>query len=128
MYFEEALKTELESITALTNKVFPLTAIEGVGTPYLAYISSEGIPEKDLNGYSGLKEVHAELHILSDEYPSLKDITRQVIDKVVSFQSRVIGGADGVMINDVTLDKDPTEQFIPELLQFLCIVAISVRL
>jgi hypothetical protein len=127
MYFEEALKIELESIDSLTNKIFPLTAIEGVGTPYLVYISSEGIYEKYYSGYSGSKEIDAELHILSDEYPTLKDITRQVIDKVISFQSRVIGGTDGVMIFDVTYEK-VTEQYIPELFQFLCVIAITVRI
>jgi hypothetical protein len=127
MYFEEALKIELESIDSLTNKIFPLTAIEGVGTPYLVYISSEGIYEKYYSGYSGSKEIDAELHILSDEYPTLNDITRQVIDKVISFQSRVIGGTDGVMIFDVTYEK-VTEQYIPELFQFLCVIAITVRI
>lgn len=127
IYFEEALKTELESIDSLNNKVFPVIAIEGVETPYLVYISSEGLQEKYYEGYSGSKEIQAELHILSNEYPSLKDMTRQVISKVISFQSRVIGGTDGVMIYDVTYDK-VTEQFIPELLQFLCIVSISVRI
>jgi hypothetical protein len=57
----------------------------------------------------------------------LKDITRQVIDKVISFQSRVIGGTDGVMIFDVTYEK-VTEQYIPELFQFLCVIAITVRI
>jgi hypothetical protein len=127
MYFEEALKTELMSIDGLNNKVFPLTAIEGVETPYLVYISSEGLQEKYFDGYSGSKEVQAELHILSDEYPSLKDMTRQVISIVLSFQNRVIGGTDGVMVYDVSYEK-PTEQFIPELLQFLSVIPISVRI
>jgi hypothetical protein len=127
MYFEEALKTELMSIDGLSNKVFPLTAIEGVETPYIVYISSEGLQEKYFEGYSDSKEIKAELHILSNEYPSLKDMTRQVISKVISFQSRVIGGVDGVMVYDVTYDK-VTEQYIPELFQFLCVIAISVRI
>jgi hypothetical protein len=128
MYFEEALKTELESITELTNKVFPLVALEGVEPPYLVYISSEGLLEKYYDGYyTGTLTIQAELHILSNEYPLLKDITRKVISKVVSFQSSVIGGDGGVMIYDVTYEK-PVENYIPELLQFLCIVPISVRI
>lgn len=126
MYFEEALKNELESIPILNNKVFALTAIEGSKTPYLVYMSSEGIQEKDLNGYSIMTEVDVDLHILADEYPQLKDITRQVITKVKSFQSQVIGGTDGVYIYDFTYEK-PTEQFIPELYQYLSVIPIKLR-
>lgn len=126
MNFEEALRNELNTIPELTNKVFPLAAIEGVKTPYLVYISAEGIAQKDLNGYSGVKEVHAELHILADEYSSLKDIAQEVISVVVSFPSRAIGGTGGLKIYDMTYDKI-TEQYIPELLQYLCVISITVR-
>jgi hypothetical protein len=127
MNFEEALKNELNSITNLANKVFPLTAIEGVKTPYLVYVSSEGIQEKYLEGYRGSKEVDCELHILNDSYAGLKDITRQVISKVISFQDRVIGGVDGVWIQDVTYER-VTEQYIDQLFQYLCVISIRVRI
>jgi hypothetical protein len=127
MYFEEALKIELENITELNNKVYPLAATEGVITPYLVYVSSEGVQEKYLEGYAGSKEVDCELHILSDSYPGLKDITRQVIAKVVTFQGRVIGGDNGVWIQDVTYER-VTEQYIDQLFQYLCVISIRVRL
>lgn len=127
MNFEEALRNELSSIPQLTNKIFPLAATEGVKTPYLVYVSSEGVQEKYLEGYAGSKEVDCELHILSDSYSSLKDITRQVNAKIVSFQERVIGGDNGVWIQDVTYEK-VTEQYIDQLFQYLCIVNIRVRL
>jgi hypothetical protein len=127
MNFEEALKTELNSIPNLANKVFPLTAIEGVKTPYLVYISNEGVPEKCLSGYFGPKEVNGELHILNDTYSGLKDITKQVISTVESFQNRIIGGTDGVLIQDVTYEK-PTEQYIDQLFQYLSIIPFTVRI
>jgi hypothetical protein len=46
MNFEEALRNELNSIPQIANKIFPLAATEGVKTPYLVYISSEGVQEK----------------------------------------------------------------------------------
>jgi hypothetical protein len=127
MNFEEALKNELNSIPNLANKVYPLTAIEGVKTPYLVYISSEGLKQKHLNGYSGPNEIQAELHILNDGYSSLKDITKQVIDKVLSFQTRVIGGDGGIFVQDVDYQR-PTEKYISELYQYLCVVPITVRI
>jgi hypothetical protein len=127
MNFEEALKNELNSISNLTNKVFPLTAIEGVKTPYLVYISNEGVPEKCLSGYFGPKEVNGELHILNDSYSGLKDITKQVISTIESFQNRIIGGAGGVFIQDVSYEK-PTEQYIDQLFQYLSIIPFTVRI
>ena len=127
MNFEEALDNELSGIPQLTNKIFPLAATEGVKTPYLVYVSSEGVQEKYLSGYAGNKEVDCELHILNDGYAGLKDITRQVIDKVISFQDRVIGGDNGVWIQDVTYER-VTEQYIPELYQYLCVLSITVRI
>ena len=127
MNFEEALRNELSGIPQLTNKIFPLAATEGVKTPYLVYVSSEGVQEKYLSGYAGNKEVDCELHILNDSYAGLKDITRQVIDKVISFQDRVIGGDNGVWIQDVTYER-VTEQYIDQLFQYLCIISIKVRI
>jgi hypothetical protein len=127
MNFEEALKNELNSISNLANKVFPLTAIEGVKTPYLVYISNEGVPEKCLSGYFGPKEVNGELHILNDSYSGLKDITKQVISTIESFQNRIIGGAGGVFIQDVSYEK-PSEQYIDQLFQYLSIIPFTVRI
>lgn len=127
MNFEAALRNELNSIPDLASKVFPLTAIEGIKTPYLVYVSSEGTQEKYLGGYAGPKELNCQLHILNDTYSSTKDMTQQVIEKVLSWQGQVIGGVDGVMILDVSYEK-PQEQYIPELYQYLSIVPITVRI
>jgi len=126
MNFEEALRNELSSIPQIANKIFPLAATEGVKTPYLVYISSEGVQEKYLDGYVGSKEVDCELHILNDSYAGLKDITRQVIEKVTTFQKRNIGGTGGIWIQDFTYERS-TEQYIDQLFQYLCIVSIKVR-
>jgi hypothetical protein len=129
VYFEEGLKTELTSISGLTNKVFPLSANEGVTTPYVVYISSEGEYEKALGGgyLVGTKEVNCELHILHGSYASLKDLTRQVITKLISFQGRVIGGVGGVKVYDVKYDVIH-EQYIDELFQYLCVISVTVKI
>jgi hypothetical protein len=127
MNFEEALRNELSSIPQIANKIFPLAATEGVKTPYLVYISSEGVQEKYLDGYAGSKEVECELHILNDSYAGLKDITRQVIAKVVKFQQSIIGGDGGVWVQDLTYER-ASEQYIDQLFQYLCVVSLKVRI
>ena len=127
MNFEEALRNELSSISQLTNKIFPLAATEGVKTPYLVYISNEGVPQKCLSGYFGPTEITGEFHILNDTYSGLKDITKQVISTIKSFQNRLIGGVDGVFIQDATYEK-PTEQYIDQLFQYLSIISFTVRI
>jgi hypothetical protein len=136
MNFEEALQVELNSIPQIADKIFPLAATEGVKTPYLVYVSSEGVQEKYLDGYEGAKEVECELHILNDSYSGLKDITRQVIDKVKTFQQNVIGingdtwdnvYTGGVWVQNITYERS-VEQYIPELLQYLCILSLNIRI
>jgi hypothetical protein len=127
MYFEEALVVELGSISGLSNKVFPITAIEGTVAPYVVYVSSEGVAEKDLEGYDLLREIDCEIHIVSNSYAEMKSLTRSVISTIQSFQGRVIGGTDGVMIYDVTLDN-PHEQWNNDLFQYICILPITVKI
>jgi hypothetical protein len=74
-----------------------------------------------------LKRVECELHILNDSYAGLKDITRQVIAKVVKFQQSIIGGDGGVWVQDLTYER-ATEQYIDQLFQYLCIVSLKVRI
>jgi hypothetical protein len=127
MYFEEALKTELESIPGLSNKVYPLNAIEGVTAPYVVYIASEGVFDEVLDGYLETKEIACELHILSGTYAGMKDLTKQVLAMVKSFQRRVIGGTDGLFVWDVTYEQSH-EEYIDDLFQYLSIVSITVRI
>jgi hypothetical protein len=127
MNFEEALVSELVGITDLINKIFPLNATEGIKPPYIVYVSSEGEQERTLDGYVISKEVNCELHILNDSYFGLKDITKQVISLIDTFQRRTIGGDGGVYVQSCTYEK-VHEQYVPELLQCLCILEMKVRI
>jgi hypothetical protein len=127
MNFEEALYIELNAITALNGNIFPLNADTDTKPPYLVYVSSEGEQERTLDGYVISKEVKCELHILNDTYFGLKDLTKQVISLIDTFQRRTIGGAGGVYIQSATYEK-VHEQYVPELLQCLCILEMKVRI
>lgn len=125
MSFEEALREELSSISGLTNKVYPLKAKQGVEAPYLIYVSSEGVKTKSLQGYLPSKEVECELNIVSDSYSGLKNITKQVIAQIVSFQGRQIG-SNGPVIQNVTYER-PVELYENEVNRYRSVIDLTVR-
>lgn len=113
MNFEESLVYELSSIGVLTGKIFPLSAVAGVQTPFLVYVSSEGEEDRSLNGFLGSKLITCEIHIITASYSDLKSITKQVLDKIKSFWGRSIG-IDGVFIKSIAYDP-PVETVDEEL-------------
>lgn len=121
MNFEEALRVELSTIC---NKVFPLNAPEGTKSPFIVYVSSEGIQDKSLDGYLNSKEVECGINILHSNYPGMKDITRNVIEKLKTFQSRVIG--EGPFIQNVTYEN-VDEFFDHEIALYRCVLNIKVK-
>jgi hypothetical protein len=103
MDFEQALVQELNSITALGGRIYPLFAPEATkhnGVPYLIYASSEGLRDKTLGGYLKSKEVRGELNIITERYSDLKAITKQVVALLISFEGRRIG-TNGPFIEEV---------------------------
>lgn len=110
MDLEEALVNEFGVIAALDNKVFPLFTGEGVHPPFLVYVSSEGKRSSTLTEFNIDRLVEVEIHIAANNYGELKAIEKEVMDIIVSFQDRTIGGLDGVLINYVDYDQ-PTEMY-----------------
>jgi hypothetical protein len=113
MNFEESLVYELSSIEGLSKKIFPLSAVAGVETPFLVYVSSEGEEDRTLNGFIGSKQITCEIHIIANSYSELKRITRSVIEKIKTFWGRQIG-VNGVYIKSVAYDP-PVETVDEEL-------------
>ena len=111
--FEEALTAELEAITGLTDRVFPLNATEGLEPPFIVYISNNGEEIMDLGGFSGMYELNAEIHVVAEDYEELKSLEKQVLDKVKSFWGRSIGDG-GPLIKSITL-TEPIESHENEL-------------
>lgn len=126
MSFEPALVQELKTITALKNRVYPLTAPEATasgGVPYLIYASSEGLRDKTLGGYLDSKEVRAELNIIAERYSDLKAITKQVVALLVGFEGRRIG-ADGPYIEEIAYQM-PVELYESQPQLHRCVVEFS---
>ncbi|KQL54511.1 hypothetical protein AN964_14065 [Heyndrickxia shackletonii] len=125
MDFEEALRAELVTIDGLSNKVFPLNATEGTKPPYIIYVSSEGIQDKTLDGYQSNKEAPCEINIVHNSYENLKSMTKQVLDKIVSFEGRVIG-KDGPFIQELSYDK-PIELYENEISAYRSVINFTVN-
>lgn len=125
--FEPALVQELKTITALENRIYPLTAPEATasgGVPYLIYASSEGLRDKTLGGHLNSKEVRAELNIIAKKYSDMKAITKQVIALLITFEGRQIG-TDGPFIEELTYQM-PVEMYESEPGLYRCIIELSV--
>jgi hypothetical protein len=134
MNFEEALKGELISASqdlkeitdnGVIDKVFPLNAPEGIKPPFIVYVSSEGIPDKTLQGYLNSKQVVCEIHILHGSYSDIKSLTKLVLEKIRSFQDRIIG-QDGPFIQNVTYDT-PTEVYEKEVYLYRSSFDLTVK-
>jgi len=126
MSFEPALVQELKTITALENRIYPLTAPEATasgGVPYLIYASSEGLRDKTLGGHLNSKEVRAELNIIAKKYSDMKAITKQVIALLITFEGRQIG-TDGPFIEELTYQM-PVEMYESEPGLYRCVVEFS---
>jgi hypothetical protein len=125
MVFEEALVYELETISGLNDKVFPLSAPEDTEPPFIIYVSSEGKKVRSLEGYSDLTEVTFEIHVTTIHYSDLKSMTKLVMDKINSFYSRAIG-VNGPVIKSVSIDE-PVESKVEELDYNRCAFDCHIR-
>lgn len=113
MDFEQALVHELSTIPVLNGKVFPLSAKEGTNPPFILYVSSEGEKVQTLAGYNDSKEVNVTVHVIAQTYDDLKNLTKQVIDKLASFFGRAIG-IEGPIVKGFEYNE-PSEEFNEEL-------------
>jgi hypothetical protein len=125
--FEQALYIELTSVTGI-GEVFPLNVIEGTKAPYCVYESSIGMEEKTLDGYTSSMEMDCTLYIIQSSYAELKQVSRNVLDLLKSFQSRKIGDPDdGVMVYDFSYENIK-ELYDPETFLYQNTIGFTVRI
>ena len=125
--FEQAFTQEFETISALENRIYPLTSPEAnadSGVPYLIYGSSEGLRDKSLGeGYLDSKTVEVELNIVAARYADMKTITKQVVDLLLSFELRKIG-TTGPFIQELVYEA-PVEIYEEEPDLYRCVVEFT---
>lgn len=126
MDFDEALIAELDSITALGGRIYPLFAPEATkhnGVPYLIYASSEGLRDKSLDGYMLSKALQGELNIIAERYSDMKAITKQAVALLVNMIGRKIG-TDGPYIKDISYQR-PVEMYEPQPDLYRCLIEFT---
>ncbi|WP_297712035.1 hypothetical protein [Clostridium sp.] len=109
---EKALRYELNKISELENKIFPMNAPEGQKPPYLVYITRKK-PLKDLDGITEDKECYLILNILCSSYSQMKDITKNIEDIIINFPLNRIG-KENLYIQDIDF-ADITENYEDQL-------------
>lgn len=128
MNFEAALTAELKTITALNNRIYPLTAPEqpfDLTTPYLIFITSEGMRTKTIGeGYQSGKAVQGEVNVVSPLYNTMKSITASVLDRLINMEQRTIG-TGGPFIQEFTYEE-PVEMFEDKPKLYRCVIDFSV--
>lgn len=121
MDFEAALTMELKNIPDVQNRVYPLNAPEKTTSPYIIYTSSEGRHTNTItDGYLSDRAVQGEINVVAPKYSVMKQVTRQVIDLLISMNQREIGNG-GPLINEM-IYEEPTELFEHEVSLYRCVI------
>lgn len=126
--FHVALRHELNAVTALGNRVYPLNAPEaraGNGVPYLIYATSEGLRTKTIGeGYRSGRRVAGELNVIGADYDNMKSTAAAVLDVLISFEGREIG-TDGPFIQELTYE-DPVELYEDKPKLYRCVIDFDI--
>lgn len=109
---EKALRYELNKVSELENKIFPMNAREGQKPPYLVYITRKK-PLKDLDGVTEDRECYLILNILCSSYSQMKELTKKIEDIIVKFPLKTIG-EENLYIQDIDF-SDITENYEEQL-------------
>lgn len=126
MEFEKALRSELKSITGLSNKVFPLNAPEGTDAPYVTYESGDYHKEKALSGFLSYGSLECTVDVFGATYAQMKSISALVIAKIESFIQCSIG-TTGPHIQNVTFDDLLPETYEPEIDKYRKSIGFTVN-
>ncbi|WP_195990006.1 hypothetical protein [Clostridium sp. D53t1_180928_C8] len=109
---EKALRDELNKVSEIENKIFPMNAPEGQKAPYLVYITRKK-HLKNLDGVTENKECYLILNVLCSSYSQMKDISKKIEVIITKFPLRTIG-EENLYIQDIDL-SDITEDYEEQL-------------
>jgi hypothetical protein len=125
MSFEQCLREEMETVSGLADKVFPVNAPESCPSPYAVYFSSEGTADKSLNEVLSSRTLDFSVHVISATYSEGKTITSGVVQRLQSFFQREIGVSNPIFCEDITIDPT-TETWDNQLNMFRFIVDATI--
>lgn len=125
--FEPCLVEEMEAISGLAGKVFPINAPELTTAPYLAYTASLGVNDRTLDGFLESRSISLELNLICPTLSMLKTLEAEVILSLQSFLRRSIGLTAPVFVQDVRYEE-PVEMYEPELKMYRCNIEATINL
>lgn len=102
--FERGLHTELQSVSGLNTKVFPMNAPEGTTVPFLIYSKSSGEMIKTLDGISRTRDMVYEIDIICGTYADLQLKFDLVKAKITSMIGRTIS-TNSVFVQSVIIQN-----------------------
>jgi len=126
MLIEQALKIELETVTALTNliedKLYYVKAPQDVEEPYVIFFKVSAPREHSLDGAAGLATARFQFSIFTETYYEAKQIAQQ-IHLTLQGMNKIIGGAGGVYVNILyDNEQDLTEDEIFHIVQEFIVI------
>lgn len=105
MNIEEALTYELQEISGLSMKVFPLIAPEGIITPYCIYEMFNTDRIMSLNQFEDLIDIEFQIVIYHDTYKQAKELMDLIILKIKSFLLRNLANSN-IYCQNVQIDNE----------------------
>lgn len=101
--FEQGLRNELQTISGLNKKVFPMSAPEGVKPSFVVYNKSNTEILKTMDGILKTRSGVYDIDILADTYAQLQIVFKAVKDKLNSFVGRNL--TSSVFVQNVTYEN-----------------------
>lgn len=101
--FEQGLRNELQTISGLNKKVFPMSAPEGTKTSFVIYNKSNTEIIKTMDGVSKTRSGVYDIDILCDTYAQLQTLFKHVKNKLNSFVGRNL--TSSVFVQNVTYEN-----------------------
>ena len=104
---EEVIKTVLEPIAGLQDKVFPAEAIKNVSAPFVFYLQHREDEEETLDGPAGLMSADFEINCVAQTYAGLTGLVAAVRPALQSMQ--------GVTYGNLLIERASVRQASPDL-------------
>ena len=95
---DKAIKTVLEPIAGLRDKVYPVDALKNATAPFVFYVQREDEEADDLDGGTGLQAAAFEIHCVAKSYAALVSLAGAVRSALRSMQGRTF---EGLLIEQV---------------------------
>jgi len=116
--FEVDLINTIQKVNDLKNKVYPLSALKGAKAPYAFFLSSEGLPDRTLDGYGDTKAIEVELSIVHSSYDGMKRLTRLVMNEIAQCEAGLMGSTQ---VNEITYET-PAELYEKQVEMYRCVI------